>query len=139
MRWPFLPLLTLAFLVLSCKDPNAYAPDDPELTDPPAAPQLLVPEYDWMGTTVYPQSVSFSWQRVAGAQKYHFQVFSDSVLSEANLYLEQTNVSDPGLTVEFFSFDQYFWRVRGVSSNWRGGYTNWSAVWRFRLPNPGGR
>jgi hypothetical protein len=126
----------LALAVLVCKDPNSFQPFDPTKPDPPAAPQLVAPGDSWMSEDyAYPQAVAFSWQPVSGASFYQFEVYGEWTIEPRFLVFANQRVTSTSLTTSFSHYGEYCWRVRAASGNWNN-YTDWSAPFRFGLPNP---
>jgi hypothetical protein len=94
---------------------------------PPAAPSLVSPA----NNAILPlnQSITFSWNRVAGAATYQIQIddantFSSPVLSRTGITQTQTSHS-------LSSERTYWWRVRGRTANGTNGA--WSAVRSFEI------
>jgi hypothetical protein len=81
----------------------------------------------------YPQDVSLEWRAVAGATFYQVEVYSDSLLT--HLYLSEGRVTTTRVVCTFGSYGTYFWHARAASRSWND-YTDWSAPFRFTLPNP---
>lgn len=122
--------------LLACKDPNSYKPFDPTMPDPPAPPVLSYPVNGWVSDDfAYPQNVNFGWQGVSGAQFYELEVYEDSLLRSQYLVYSNPRVTQTSLTVSVSTYGLYFWRVRAGSRYWNN-YTDWSAPFRFALPNP---
>ena len=100
---------------------------------PPAAPSLVSPA----NNAILPlnQSISFSWNPVAGATTYQIQIddastFSSPVLSRTGLTQTQTSHT-------LSSERTYWWRVRGRTANGTNGA--WSTIRSFvirRLTTP---
>lgn len=119
------------FSGVNCRDPHDFEPDQDTLLDPPAAPQLLEPDenYVYMATTwpsfyVY---VNFSWAEVSGAEEYTLELAIDTFapaqypLVENQWTLLIMNASHLG---------NYWWRVRAYSALWKF-YTEWSETGHF--------
>jgi hypothetical protein len=123
----------LTLVALACKDPNSYEPFDPTMPDPPAPPVLTSPANGWLSPSfAYPQDVYLSWTDVAGVQFYQLQVTRDSLFRNPG---PDQRVYQTSITVTEPTYGYYFWRVRAASRNWNN-YTDWSAPFRFGLPNP---
>lgn len=89
---------------------------------PPAtAPTLASPADNAQGVA---PTTSFSWNGVAGAVNYHFQIGTDNTFPTTTYQdstLTATTVTPPTLTFD----TQFFWRVRAKNA---GGNGPWSAV-----------
>jgi hypothetical protein len=126
----------LVLVILACTDPFSFEPGDPTKPNPPSSPELIQPGNGWMSDDyIYPQNVTLGWQKVPGAQFYQVEAYRDSLLRSQYLVHANQRVAQPPLTVPFSGFGLYYWRVRAASRNWNN-YTNWSAPFRFSLPNP---
>ncbi|MEO0079310.1 MAG: hypothetical protein ABIK44_01355 [candidate division WOR-3 bacterium] len=132
MRWSLL----LIGVLMSCRDPWDFEPNDPTKPDPPGPPVLLYPANgELIFNYAYPQDVNFEWRPVAQANYYQFEVYSDSCLSPESLLFSNPRVLENRLKVRFNHWGGYFWRVRAASRNWNN-YTDWSEPFKFILPNP---
>lgn len=91
-----------------------------------APPLLSYPEH---GATNIPQSVVVTWQAVAGASGYGFQLsqypdFEDYWINTSNINATSFELS--GLN----QLETYYWRTRGVSENSNG---EWSEIRSFTV------
>ena len=121
-------------MLLACRNPYDFQPGDPTKPDPPAAPVLSSPPDRYKGDNYsYPQDVSLEWRAVAGATFYQVEVYSDSLLTR--LYLSEGRVTTTRVVSAFGRYGTYFWHARAASRSWND-YTDWSAPFRFTLPNP---
>lgn len=128
--------LVLVLLLLACKDPQGFEPDEREKLDPPPAPALTHPaDRELIMNYAYPQDQVLRWEPVPGALSYEVELYYDSSLSLKRLYAALDDVPGSQSVVSFRSHGTYFWRVRAESPNWKW-YTDWSLVWRFTLPDP---
>jgi hypothetical protein len=132
-----LSLLVIVLVLLGCKDPYSFEPHDPDLPDPPGAPTLSYPENGRNTKDYgYPQDVALGWNPVSRAEFYQIEVFTDSVLVEANLYttVDRANGTEHVLSCRSYGF--YYWRVRADSPHRWNRASDWSAVRFFVCPNP---
>jgi hypothetical protein len=126
----------LVLAALACKDPNSFQPFDPTKPDPPAAPQLTAPADSWLSDSyAYPQEVWFSWQPIPGAGFYQFEVYKEWTIDPRYVVFANQRLTLTALTTSIAHYGRYCWRVRAASWDWNY-YTNWSAPFRFGLPNP---
>lgn len=126
--------LALLLLVAACRDPYDFEPGDPTKPDPPAPPVLVFPPDGHMGDNYsYPQVVSLEWRSLPGATFYQVEVYTDSLLTR--LYLSEDRITATRTAPSFGRYGTYYWHVRAASRSWND-YTDWSAPFRFTLPNP---
>jgi hypothetical protein len=120
---------------LACRDPYDFEPNDPTKPDPPDPPELVQPGDGWLSDSYeYPQSVTFGWYALPGTLFYQMEVYRDSVVNPSARVYNNTRVTLNSVSVGF-GWGVYVWRVRAASRNWND-YTDWSAPFRFTLPNP---
>jgi hypothetical protein len=106
----------------------------PPPSGPPAAPTLVSPA----NNAVLPlnQSITFTWNPVAGAATYQVQV-DDSSSFRSPLVLSRTGITQTQTTHTFTSERTFWWRVRGRTASGTNGA--WSTVRSFvirRLTTP---
>ena len=90
----------------------------------PLAPILLYPPPD---TTIYDVLPLFTWHAATFAQRYQFEMYSDSSLSTL-LYLDSL-ITDTSFTPDLQPPDTLiYWRVKAGNSN---GWSQFSEVWSF--------
>ncbi|MBN1449036.1 MAG: S8 family serine peptidase, partial [Bacteroidetes bacterium] len=92
---------------------------------PPSRPQLVTPRN---GTRDLPLQLSLLWDAPDRAQRYHVQVSTDSLFTEAFLLDREDFLSPTAEVRDLGNFQKYFWRVRAFNF---GGVSPWSAVWSF--------
>ena len=127
-------LLAVVILLAACKDPYDFQPGDPTKPNPPAPPVLVSPPDGHEGDNYsYPQTVELEWRVLSGATFYQIEVYTDSALTR--LYASEDRVKTTRATLSFGRYGTYFWHVRAASPAWNN-YTDWSAAFRFSLPNP---
>lgn len=99
---------------------------------PLLAPALLQPVNNATGVSTQPQ---FTWLRVEGATKYHFQVAMSLSFDEFSLFYEKNDLTDTTLTTTptFPYKTQFFWRVRSFKNTQSSA---WSDVWTFWTLDP---
>ncbi|MCE1164631.1 MAG: choice-of-anchor D domain-containing protein [Bacteroidetes bacterium] len=92
----------------------------------PAAPVLLSPANGSMNVSLTPVC---SWNSVAGAVSYRYQISTDSLF---NIIIWDTSgVNTTSVTLPAGRLSQttkYYWRVNGTNA---GGTSSWSSVWNF--------
>ena len=101
---------------------------------PPAAPSLVSPANN--ATLPLNQSITFSWNPVAGAATYQIQI-DDSSSFSSPLVLSRTGLTQTQTTHTFSSERTFWWRVRGRTASGTNGA--WSTVRSFvirRLTTP---
>ena len=93
---------------------------------PPAAPSLVSPA----NNAILPlnQSITFSWNLVAGAATYQIQI-DDSSSFSSPLVLSRTGITQTQTTHTFTSERTFWWRVRGRTASGTNGA--WSTVRSF--------
>lgn len=101
---------------------------------PPAAPSLVSPA----NNAILPlnQSITFSWNPVAGAATYQIQI-DDSSSFSSPLVLSRTGLTQTQTSHTFTSERTFWWRVRGRTASGTNGA--WSTVRSFvirRLTTP---
>ena len=101
---------------------------------PPAAPSLVSPA----NNAILPlnQSITFSWNPVAGAATYQIQI-DDSSSFSSPLVLSRTGITQTQTTHTLTSERTFWWRVRGRTASGTNGA--WSTVRSFvirRLSTP---
>ena len=122
--------------LLACRDPYDFAPGDPSKPDPPAGPvPLYPPSAERIDNWGYPQDVEMGWTAVSGAAGYQVEVYTESIPEPPYRYTMVDQIVGPAVSVTFYTYGWYYWRVRAVSPNWNW-YTDWSELWSFALPNP---
>ena len=92
----------------------------------PTAPVLLSPANGSLNVSLTP---ACSWNSVAGAVTYRYQISADSTF--ASVLWDTAGVSGTSVNVPAGKLAQttkYFWRVNGTNI---GGTGPWSAVWNF--------
>lgn len=99
---------------------------------PLLAPALVQPANNATGVSTQPK---FTWLRVEGATKYHFQVAMSLSFDEFSLFYERNDLADTILvTTPIFPYrTQFFWRVRSFRNTQ---YSEWSDVWTFWTLDP---
>jgi Leucine-rich repeat (LRR) protein len=81
-------------------------------------------------TCISVQPVEFSWQSIAGANRYIFQVSTAS--NFATLVQDRQNLQNTSITISDLPANgTYFWRVKAVNTN--GDESNWSPTSRISL------
>ncbi|HEV3469705.1 MAG TPA: hypothetical protein VG148_10320 [Pyrinomonadaceae bacterium] len=97
-------------------------------TAPPAAPTLVSPANN---VQLPPgQSITFSWNAVAGAATYEFQV-DDSSSFSAPLVVSRPGLAQTQTAQTFTSERRYWWRVRGRTAGGTNGA--WSSARSFEI------
>jgi hypothetical protein len=126
----------LVLAVIACTDPYSFEPGDPTKSDPPPPPELILPSDNWQSDLYqYPQEVGLVWEALPTALFYQVEVYRDSLLQNQYLVYSNARVTRSSVTASFSSYGWYYWRVRAASREWNN-YTDWSAPFRFGLPNP---
>lgn len=68
---------------------------------------------------------SFTWERLAGVDSYHFQLATDTLFSD--VVYEAHELTSPEKQIDIpLEENEYFWRVRATNE---GGTGEWSEVW----------
>ena len=93
---------------------------------PPAAPSLVSPANN--ATLPLNQSITFSWNPVAGAATYQIQI-DDSSSFSSPLVLSRTGLTQTQTTHTFTSERTFWWRVRGRTAGGTNGA--WSSARSF--------
>jgi hypothetical protein len=93
---------------------------------PPAAPSLVSPAHN--AILPFNQSITFSWNPVAGAATYQIQI-DDSSSFSSPLVLSRTGLTQTQTSHTFTSERTFWWRVRGRTAGGTNGA--WSAVRSF--------
>lgn len=129
-------LAVSVLLLVSCRNPFGFEPEEPARQDPPAPPVQTRPEDGALILNyAYPQDVTLVWQRVSGARHYQIEVYTSPNPAPENLLRFVDYIYTTQTAVTFYRYGTYWWRVRAYSPNWKW-YTDWSAVWSFILPSP---
>ncbi len=128
-------LLTATLLLIlsgiNCRDPHDFEPDPDTLLDPPAAPQLLSPENDYvyMATSdpfyIY---IDFNWTEISDAEEYTLELAIDT--------FAPINYAAPSnqwtiIVRDTYRLCDYAWKVRAYSPTWKF-YTDWSETRSFQ-------
>jgi hypothetical protein len=103
---------------------------------PPAAPSLVSPANN--ATLPLNQTITFSWNPVAGAATYQIQI-DDSSSFSSPFVLSRTGITQTQTTHSFNSERTFWWRVRGRTASGTNGA--WSvarsfAIRRITAPTP---
>jgi hypothetical protein len=93
---------------------------------PPAAPSLVSPAHN--AILPFNQSITFSWNPVAGAATYQIQI-DDSSSFSSPLVLSRTGLTQTQTSHTFTSERTFWWRVRGRTAGGTNGA--WSTVRSF--------
>ncbi len=81
-------------------------------------------------TCISVQPVEFSWQSIAGANRYIFQVSTES--SFTTLVQDRQNLQSTSITISDLPANgTYYWRVKAANTN--GDESNWSPTSRISL------
>lgn len=88
-----------------------------------AVPVQIAPAEDEL---FVPLSAPFSWNAVAGAQRYHLQVAVDPGFAAPDI--DDSSITSTGAVASLAEGQGYFWRVRGL---YPGGGTPWTSVRSF--------
>ena len=76
--------------------------------------------------------LSFQWSRSANAEKYHFQISTDSLFGNME-YIDST-ITDTMIMINNLNYPQiYFWRVRAINA---GGFSDFSDTWTLSTIEP---
>jgi len=97
------------------------------------APTLIAPSN---GTTVPLGNVTWRWNSVPGAARYHLQAGRGPNLDAQYNIIDRYNLTEPSYTFNItsgfrFYFPQLYWRVRAIDANNVPG--PWSQVWMFTI------
>ncbi|MEO0108683.1 MAG: choice-of-anchor J domain-containing protein, partial [candidate division WOR-3 bacterium] len=99
--------------------------DDFLVSFAPLAPQLLSPGQDSLLSDNIPW---FDWSEPAGANKYWFQLASDSLFT-TRLFDDSSVLASEYQIATALPDGRYFWRVRASAGLW----SEWTGTWRFGL------
>jgi hypothetical protein len=78
---------------------------------------------------------AFVWKAVAGASRYHLEVYDDEALSHEVFDFEGSGTTIAPLPAEGLNEGQHWWRMQ-VSRG--GGFEEWTPAWTFTVtPRPG--
>jgi hypothetical protein len=92
---------------------------------PPLAPKLVSPRAD---IEDQPLQVTLLWEAPDRAQRYHVQVSTDPLFTEA-FVVDRVDLISPTVEAkDLGNFQTYYWRVRAINV---GGTGSWSEVWSF--------
>lgn len=114
-------------------------PPRPTATSPSAAltaPTLLSPAN---GATVHTGNLTFTWNPVPGAARYHLQAGLNPYHDQQYNILDRGGLTEPSYTFNVTPgfvvyFPRLYWRVRAIDANNVAG--PWSEVWLVNIKNP---
>src|SRR4030042_3992271 len=120
----------LMLSVINCRDPYDFEPNPDTLLDPPAAPQLLSPENNYVYMAIsYPFNIYiyFNWTEISDAEDYTLELVIDTF---APVYYAATSNQWTIILMDRYRFCDYSWRGRAYSAAWKF-YTSWSETRSF--------
>ncbi len=130
--WPFPTPVTKT---VDFEGENVKVDFNPDLTDYPTQATLVLPAAD---TTVNADSVTFTWDSVALATKYHIEIGTDSLLKKT-LVKNDSLLTAPDTVFKYGIFKDsttYYWRVQAKNLK---GLGPWSSIAVFSVglsPSP---
>jgi hypothetical protein len=133
MKRVWIVLATILMLGVAAFAP--YAPTSSEKTTL-SAPTLISPAN---GATVHPGPLTWSWNRVPGAVRYHLQAGGGTAFDGQYNIIERWSLTEPlymfNVTSGFvFYFHKLYWRVQAIDANGVAG--PWSEVRVINLVSP---
>lgn len=128
----FLGLLCVLAVLVMCKDPEEFEPDDPYDEEAPAPPVLLRPVHGAVFACGNTKTVFFDWTDVQGAQQYEIQIDTNANFATDSIYGFDNPPTGINL-IRYASRTTYYCRIRAGSVYWRTLYTDWSEVRIFYL------
>ncbi len=130
----FLILLITASRQIGCRNPHDFEPPEDSLITHPDPPTLLEPEHQFVFMPgSYPYIIRLSWTTVEGAEIYERELIQDTFPPT------YVNTQQSWYDLAVFDIDAFSWRIRASSSDWQGGYTEWSEQKSFEVrfrPSP---
>lgn len=121
--------------------PSASASPDESHRRPPSggtltAPTLISPAN---GATVHTGNLTFTWNPVPGAVRYHLQAGLNPYHDQQYNILDRWSLTEPSYTFNVTPgfvvyFPRLYWRVQAIDANNVAG--PWSEVWLVRITNP---
>ncbi len=98
------------------------------MLEPPAMPVQIAPGNNATNVAV---TLILRWSNTSLASGYHLQIARDTLMT--NIFLSDTTVSDSIVNVQVAPSTAYFWRVRGINTEYT--YGQFSPIRRFTTGN----
>jgi len=127
-----LGFLCVLAVLIACKDPEEFEPDDPYDEEAPAPPVIIRPLPGAVFACGNSKTVFFDWTAVQGGQQYEIQIDTSANFSTDSVY----SADNPPTMINLIRYGArttYYCRIRAGSVYWRTLYTDWSDVRIFYL------
>jgi len=76
------------------------------------------------GTVLFSTGITFSWNKIENAEKYHLQIAKPNFLAPAQIVLD-TLISNTNFTQQL-NIGKYEWRIKAVNSGYETTYKTWA-------------